>query len=83
MHEPPVLSLPIQVVLRSADLLVLNKPSSIPVHPTGVYRENSVIAVLATEMGFSDLHRTLFSLFSSLLPSPSPLFYLFLSPRLL
>ena len=41
-HEPPVVASPIAVIFEDDDYLVVNKPSSIPVHPTGRYR--SVLA---------------------------------------
>ncbi|PNS18923.1 hypothetical protein CAC42_6018 [Sphaceloma murrayae] len=50
-HEPPVTALPILTVHESADLLVINKPSGIPVHPAGRYRYNSVVEILRSERG--------------------------------
>jgi 23S rRNA-/tRNA-specific pseudouridylate synthase len=38
------------------DLIVVHKPSSIPIHPGGRYRRNSLIAILAKEHGLMDLH---------------------------
>uniref|UniRef100_A0A0N4US34 S4 RNA-binding domain-containing protein n=1 Tax=Dracunculus medinensis TaxID=318479 RepID=A0A0N4US34_DRAME len=53
-HEHPVLPKPIQIIENSDDLLVINKPASIPVHPCGKYKYNSITEMLK-ELGFSDL----------------------------
>lgn len=46
-RENPVLDRgPIQVVAETQELLVVNKPSSLPIHPCGSYRFNSLIAIL-------------------------------------
>ena len=54
-HEPPILSKAIEILYKGNDLLVLNKPSSIPVHPSGRYHFNTLIHLLRLEHGFSDL----------------------------
>ncbi|KAI9335436.1 RNA pseudouridylate synthase domain-containing protein 2 [Zopfochytrium polystomum] len=52
-HEPPVSAKPIRVVHQSADLLVVDKPASIPVHPSGRYHHNTVTGILTSaEHGF-------------------------------
>ena len=51
-HEPPVTSQPLKVVYQSEDVLVVDKPGSIPVHPSGRYRNNSVVAMLRRDLGF-------------------------------
>lgn len=63
-HEHPVLPKPIQIIENSDDLLVINKPASIPVHPCGKYKYNSITEMLK-ELGFSDLRgsKFLFSYF--------------------
>jgi hypothetical protein len=38
------------------DLIVVNKPSSIPVHPAGRYRHNSLVYILAREHNMRNLH---------------------------
>lgn len=49
-RENPVLdSGPIQVVEETQELLVVNKPSSLPIHPCGSYRFNSLIAILRNQ----------------------------------
>ncbi len=32
-------------------MIVINKPASIPVHPTGRYRHNTVVQIMQEEMG--------------------------------
>jgi RluA family pseudouridine synthase len=53
--EPPVTDTKIEIVYRDDNLLVLNKPGSIPIHPTGRYRHNSVVQILKWEFGFEAL----------------------------
>ncbi|KAI9816728.1 MAG: hypothetical protein M1826_001726 [Phylliscum demangeonii] len=48
-HEPPVTSEPITIVYEDDDLLVVNKPAGVPVHPTGRYNFNSVIEILRAD----------------------------------
>ncbi|XP_041455643.1 RNA pseudouridylate synthase domain-containing protein 2-like [Lytechinus variegatus] len=55
-HEPPVSGEPIQVIAETQDYLVINKPSSIPVHPCGKYRHNTIVFILGKEYGFKGLH---------------------------
>lgn len=46
-QESPVLDRgPIRVIAETAELLVVSKPSSLPIHPCGSYRFNSLIALL-------------------------------------
>ncbi|KAJ2713703.1 DRAP deaminase [Coemansia spiralis] len=52
-HEPPVATQPIRVVAQTAEgLLVVDKPASIPVHPSGRYNYNSVTQILESRHGF-------------------------------
>ena len=46
-HEPPVLDHPVDVVAVTDDLVAVHKPATMPVHPTGQYRKNTVLGVLA------------------------------------
>ncbi|XP_077503239.1 pseudouridylate synthase RPUSD2-like [Amblyomma americanum] len=55
-HEVPVLGAPIKILHNSHDMVVIDKPPSIPVHPCGRYRHNSVIFILAKEHGLQNLH---------------------------
>jgi 23S rRNA-/tRNA-specific pseudouridylate synthase len=36
----------VEVVADTADLLVVNKPSTVPMHPCGAYRYNSLFHIL-------------------------------------
>lgn len=56
-HEPAVTNKPIQIVHRQDDLLVINKPGGIPVHPAGRYRHNTVIHVLRKTLDVPRLFR--------------------------
>ena len=51
-HEPPVTSRPIKVVFEDDDIIVIDKPSGIPVHPTGRYRFNTITKMLQRNLGF-------------------------------
>jgi len=48
-HEPPVLDHRVDVVAVTDDLVAVHKPATMPVHPTGQYRKNTVLGVLAAE----------------------------------
>nr|XP_044249575.1 RNA pseudouridylate synthase domain-containing protein 2 [Drosophila takahashii] len=54
-HEVPVTSQPIKVVFMDKDIVVVNKPASIPVHPCGRYRHNTVVFILAKEHNLKNL----------------------------
>ena len=51
-HEPGVLDEPIEIIEDTADMLVVNKPASIPVHPCGRYMFNTLVFILAKEYGY-------------------------------
>lgn len=55
-HEPPVVGRPLEVVANDGEVLVINKPASIPVHPCGRFRHNTIIFILGKELGISELH---------------------------
>ncbi|KAI0881681.1 pseudouridine synthase [Annulohypoxylon maeteangense] len=48
-HEPPVTADPIGILHEDDDMIVINKPSGIPVHPAGRYNFNSVIEIMKAE----------------------------------
>jgi 23S rRNA-/tRNA-specific pseudouridylate synthase len=50
-HEPPVAleANKIPILYSSSDMLVINKPGSVPVHPTGRYRYTSVVELLKAQ----------------------------------
>ncbi|XP_041827403.1 RNA pseudouridylate synthase domain-containing protein 2 [Melanotaenia boesemani] len=55
-HEPPVAATPLEVLVDDGEVLVVDKPASIPVHPCGRFRHNTVIFILGKERGISELH---------------------------
>lgn len=55
-HEPPVTSRPVKIVFEDDELCVIDKPSGIPVHPTGRYRFNTVVMILKHEQ-HKNVHR--------------------------
>ena len=50
-HEPPVTAEKIGTVHEDNDLLVINKPAGVPVHPAGRYMYNSIVEILRAERG--------------------------------
>lgn len=48
-HEPPVTAQPIGTVHEDDDMIVINKPAGVPVHPSGRYNYNSVIEIMRAE----------------------------------
>ena len=50
-HEPPVTKEPIGIVHEDDELIVINKPAGVPVHPTGRYFHNSVSEIMRAERG--------------------------------
>ena len=52
IHEPPVSYAAVEdlVVGETDDVLAINKPASMPVHPCGAYRANSLSVVLHSEL---------------------------------
>ncbi|ETV79503.1 hypothetical protein, variant 1 [Aphanomyces astaci] len=51
-HEPRVQAFDAatMVAFQSDDIVVVNKPSTIPVHPCGAYRHNSLVFILANDL---------------------------------
>ncbi|CAH0749237.1 unnamed protein product [Diatraea saccharalis] len=54
-HETPVLAYPLRIIHADEELLVLDKPCSLPVHPCGRYRHNTVVFILAKEYNLKNL----------------------------
>ncbi|EZF32748.1 hypothetical protein H109_02855 [Trichophyton interdigitale MR816] len=50
-HEPPVTSRPIKIIHEDEDIIVIDKPAGIPVHPAGRYNYNSIIEIMRSERG--------------------------------
>ncbi|KAM6973243.1 pseudouridylate synthase RPUSD2 [Aplochiton taeniatus] len=55
-HEPPVVGQPLKVLVDDGQVLVVDKPASMPVHPCGRFRHNTVIFILGKERGITELH---------------------------
>src|SRR6195952_1576706 len=52
-HEPPLTALPISVLHEDEDMIVINKPAGVPVHPAGRYNYNSVVEIMRAERGYT------------------------------
>lgn len=52
-HEPPVTAEPIGIVHEDNDMIVIDKPAGVPVHPAGRYNFNSIIEIMRAERGFA------------------------------
>lgn len=57
-HEPPVIGDPVRIVTRDEErgFIVVEKPGSLPVHPTGRYRFNTLLEILRVDYGLNKLH---------------------------
>ena len=62
-RELPVYNLPIVKIFEDDEIMVIDKPPSIPVHPCGAYNRNSLVKIMEYEEGLSHVNRT-FSLSS-------------------
>lgn len=51
-HELPVLATPIKVIHSDKDTVVIDKPPSVPIHPCGRYRHNSVIEIMRKQYNY-------------------------------
>ena len=52
-HEPPVTAQPIRVIHETDNMIVIEKPAGVPVHPAGRYNYNSVVEIMKAERHFS------------------------------
>lgn len=50
-HEPPVTALPIGIIHEDNDMIAIDKPAGVPVHPAGRYNYNSIIEIMRAERG--------------------------------
>ncbi|PGH04407.1 hypothetical protein AJ80_08518 [Polytolypa hystricis UAMH7299] len=50
-HEPPVTALPIGIIHEDDDIIVIDKPAGVPVHPAGRYNHNSIVEIMRAERG--------------------------------
>ena len=53
-HEPPVTADPIGIIHEDEEMMVINKPSGVPVHPAGRYNFNSVLEILKAQRGITE-----------------------------
>ncbi|MCJ1314396.1 hypothetical protein MMC25_008078 [Agyrium rufum] len=51
-HEPPVTAKPIGIVHEDNDMIVINKPAGVPVHPAGRYNYNCVVEIMRADRGY-------------------------------
>lgn len=54
-HEPPVMALNVEILHQESDVLTVCKPASVPVHPCGQYRKNTVVGILQAEYDLAPL----------------------------
>ncbi|KAF7834067.1 RNA pseudouridine synthase 7 [Senna tora] len=54
-HEPPVMAWDVSVIEKEPDVVTVCKPASVPVHPCGQYRKNTVVGILQAEHGLAPL----------------------------
>ncbi|XP_044494285.1 RNA pseudouridine synthase 7 isoform X2 [Mangifera indica] len=54
-HEPPAMAWEVSVLQKELDVLTVCKPPSVPVHPCGQYRKNTVVGILQAEYGLAPL----------------------------
>lgn len=50
-HEPSVSSKPIKIIFENDEIIAIDKPSGIPVHPSGRYRYNTITKIFEEEFG--------------------------------
>ena len=55
-NEPPIYNKKIKILSDLPNILVISKPSSMPVHPSGAYYKNSMLYILEHEMNYKNLH---------------------------
>ncbi|EPS72957.1 hypothetical protein M569_01799, partial [Genlisea aurea] len=48
-HEPPVMATDVKILCMEPDVVTVCKPASVPVHPCGQYRKNTVVGILQAE----------------------------------
>ncbi|XP_031277327.1 RNA pseudouridine synthase 7 isoform X2 [Pistacia vera] len=54
-HEPPVMAWEVSILQKEPDVLTVCKPPSVPVHPCGQYRKNTIVGILQAEYGLAPL----------------------------
>lgn len=51
-HEPPVTAEDVKIVHEDEQMIVIDKPAGVPVHPSGRYNYNSVVEILRATRGY-------------------------------
>ncbi|RAL54275.1 hypothetical protein DM860_001403 [Cuscuta australis] len=54
-HEPPVMAWDVEILCEQPEVLTVCKPASVPVHPCGQYRKNTILGILQAEHGLTTL----------------------------
>ncbi|KAK8946399.1 RNA pseudouridine synthase 7 [Platanthera zijinensis] len=54
-HEPPILAEKVSILHCEPDVVTVCKPASIPVHPCGQYRKNTIVGILQAEHDLAPL----------------------------
>jgi len=56
VKEPSVIGDAIEIQFQNNELVVVNKPPNLPVHPSGRYRYNTLISILQYEVGLKETY---------------------------
>jgi len=51
-HEPPVIEDPVEICFENEEMMVCNKPATIPSVPSGPYHFNSVVHIVSSMLGY-------------------------------
>ncbi|XP_037491276.1 RNA pseudouridine synthase 7 isoform X2 [Jatropha curcas] len=54
-HEPPVMALDVSILQNDPDVVTVCKPATVPVHPCGQYRKNTIVGILQAEHSLAPL----------------------------
>ncbi|XP_057479576.1 RNA pseudouridine synthase 7 isoform X4 [Actinidia eriantha] len=54
-HEPPVMAWEVSILHKEPEVLTVCKPASVPVHPCGQYRKNTIVGILQAEHDLAPL----------------------------
>ncbi|CAH9109102.1 unnamed protein product [Cuscuta europaea] len=54
-HEPPVMAWDVEILCEEPEVLTICKPASVPVHPCGQYRKNTILGILEAEHSLTPL----------------------------
>lgn len=59
-HEVPVQGGDLKIVHEDDEVIVIDKPSSVPVHPCGRYRHNSLTFMMRKLYGYKNLRSSFY-----------------------